>query len=148
MHFRTEKGYPLHIRPSLVLVEEAPVDRDLLQRILGQIDYAALLLARAQLVEHCRDQHHTNNNNDDNTNNTNATNATATAAAVAMINLPELPPTLPDPIASMDDATAASLFRLLFEIHVQEGLLVCPDTGREFPIKDGIPNMILHEDEL
>jgi multifunctional methyltransferase subunit TRM112 len=28
------------------------------------------------------------------------------------------------------------------------GHLVCPDTGRRFPINDGIPNMILHEDEL
>jgi multifunctional methyltransferase subunit TRM112 len=29
-----------------------------------------------------------------------------------------------------------------------EGILLCPDTGRKFPIKDGIPNMILHEDEV
>ena len=36
----------------------------------------------------------------------------------------------------------------LFEIHVQEGSLVCPESGRKFPIKDGIPNMILHEDEV
>jgi multifunctional methyltransferase subunit TRM112 len=36
----------------------------------------------------------------------------------------------------------------LFEIHVLEGNLVCPESGRRFPIKDGIPNMLLHEDEV
>jgi uncharacterized protein YbaR (Trm112 family) len=41
-----------------------------------------------------------------------------------------------------------TIFCALFEIHVMEGVLICPDTQREFPIKDGIPNMILHEDEL
>jgi uncharacterized protein YbaR (Trm112 family) len=41
-----------------------------------------------------------------------------------------------------------TLFLALFEIHIIEGTLICPDTQREFPIKDGIPNMILHEDEL
>ena len=37
---------------------------------------------------------------------------------------------------------------LLFEVHVQEGFLVCPVSGRKFPVKDGIPNMLLHEDEV
>jgi uncharacterized protein YbaR (Trm112 family) len=41
-----------------------------------------------------------------------------------------------------------SLHFILFNLHVIEGSLVCPDTGRKFPIKDGIPNMILHEDEI
>ena len=41
-----------------------------------------------------------------------------------------------------------TLFCVLFEIHILEGILICPDTQREFVIKDGIPNMILHEDEL
>lgn len=40
------------------------------------------------------------------------------------------------------------LHHLLFEVHVIDGYLVCPETGRKFPIKDSIPNMLLHEDEL
>ncbi|XP_074571929.1 multifunctional methyltransferase subunit TRM112 homolog A-like [Curcuma longa] len=36
----------------------------------------------------------------------------------------------------------------LLEIHVEEGALVCPDTGRRFPINKGIPNMLLNEDEI
>ncbi|KAJ3673418.1 hypothetical protein LUZ60_006792 [Juncus effusus] len=38
--------------------------------------------------------------------------------------------------------------RALLELHVEEGSLVCPETGRKFPINKGIPNMLLHEDEV
>ncbi|KAK6915329.1 Trm112-like [Dillenia turbinata] len=35
----------------------------------------------------------------------------------------------------------------LLELHLEEGALVCPETGRKFPVNKGIPNMLLHEDE-
>ena len=41
-----------------------------------------------------------------------------------------------------------NLHKVLFDLHVVEGHLVCPDTKRRFPISMGIPNMILHEDEI
>lgn len=120
MH-RTERGYPLFIKPATVRLEEAPVDREMVARLLSKIDYETLRQACGQLAEAC---------------------------AAAEIELPVLPDNLPAAGDAVDDAVAAQLFRALFEIHVLEGVLVCPDTGREFPIKDGIPNMILHEDEL
>eukprot|EP01031_Cornospumella_fuschlensis_P037755 gene37755-45868_t len=40
------------------------------------------------------------------------------------------------------------IYRVLFDTHVQDGNLVCPTTGRKFPVKDGIPNMLLHEYEV
>lgn len=40
------------------------------------------------------------------------------------------------------------LHHILFEYHVVNGILICPTTGREFIVKDGIPNMLLHEDEV
>ncbi|KAK9734806.1 hypothetical protein RND81_04G164500 [Saponaria officinalis] len=36
----------------------------------------------------------------------------------------------------------------LLEIHLEEGTLECPETGRKFPVSKGIPNMLLHEDEV
>ncbi|KAI6702962.1 hypothetical protein NL676_012098 [Syzygium grande] len=36
----------------------------------------------------------------------------------------------------------------LLELHLEEGTLVCPETGRKFPVNKGIPNMLLHEDEV
>jgi multifunctional methyltransferase subunit TRM112 len=47
-----------------------------------------------------------------------------------------------------DEAFLRQAHHLLFQVRVQEGILVCPDSGRRFPIKDGIPNMLLHEDEV
>lgn len=36
----------------------------------------------------------------------------------------------------------------LLELEVTTGDLVCPETGRKFPIKNGIPNMLCNEDEI
>ena len=37
---------------------------------------------------------------------------------------------------------------LLFKIDIVEGNLVCMETQRKFPITNGIPNMLLNEDEV
>ncbi|XP_014276397.1 multifunctional methyltransferase subunit TRM112-like protein [Halyomorpha halys] len=37
---------------------------------------------------------------------------------------------------------------VLLEVEVIDGDLVCPETGRKFPINAGIPNMLLNEDEV
>ncbi|KAK9506417.1 hypothetical protein O3M35_008365 [Rhynocoris fuscipes] len=37
---------------------------------------------------------------------------------------------------------------VLMEVEVIEGDLICPESGRRFPINSGIPNMILNEDEI
>ena len=47
-----------------------------------------------------------------------------------------------------DENVLKIIHKLLFDIHINEGHLICPESGRKFPIKDGIPNMLLHEDEL
>ncbi|XP_022107235.1 multifunctional methyltransferase subunit TRM112-like protein [Acanthaster planci] len=38
--------------------------------------------------------------------------------------------------------------RVMLEVEVLDGFLVCPESGRKFPIKNGIPNMLLNEDEV
>jgi len=40
------------------------------------------------------------------------------------------------------------LHHVLLEVVVLEGFLVCPESGRKFPIQKGIPNMLLNEDEI
>ncbi|GLH14059.1 Trmt112 protein [Gryllus bimaculatus] len=37
---------------------------------------------------------------------------------------------------------------VLLEVEIINGDLVCPESGRKFPISQGIPNMLLNEDEL
>ncbi|KAI0988868.1 hypothetical protein GJ496_007563 [Pomphorhynchus laevis] len=39
------------------------------------------------------------------------------------------------------------IHRALLEVDIIEGELICPESGRKFPIKNGIPNMLLEKDE-
>ena len=46
--------------------------------------------------------------------------------------------------ALLEDSDFLSfVHNLLLDIHVTKGTLTCPDTGRIYPIADGIPNMML-----
>lgn len=47
-----------------------------------------------------------------------------------------------------DQAFLERLHHILLEVHLLEGRLVCPETGRRFPVSNGIPNLLLHEDEV
>merc|ERR1712154_746302 len=47
-----------------------------------------------------------------------------------------------------DSDFLAKCHHALLEIHVVDGNLICPESKRKFPIKDGIPNMLLRGDEL
>lgn len=117
---RTEKGYPLIIENGAeLIVEESPVDNELVLKLLPKLDYSALLGA----INNLREQS-------------------------VGFDIPELPPAVPDNPAELDDETIAKFHKVLFDIHLVKGHLICPDTGRKFPVKDGIPNMILHEDEV
>jgi multifunctional methyltransferase subunit TRM112 len=63
-------------------------------------------------------------------------------------DVPEIPNELPEGDVELEPSVLEALHHVLCNIHVLEGELICPDTGRKFPIKEGIPNMILHEDEI
>ena len=58
--------------------------------------------------------------------------------------LQETPPTEKD---LGDDSFLKSFHHALLEVCLVEGALVCPETGRKFPVEKGIPNMLLPEDE-
>ncbi|XP_037933754.1 multifunctional methyltransferase subunit TRM112-like protein [Teleopsis dalmanni] len=49
---------------------------------------------------------------------------------------------------SENEELLKKLHHLLLEIDVIEGELQCPETGRVFPITEGVPNMLLNEDEV
>ncbi|CAI4224393.1 unnamed protein product [Auanema sp. JU1783] len=67
-------------------------------------------------------------------------------AAEASGEAGKLPKVLPDK-SNWNDEFLEEVHRLLYCIDVIDGVLTCPDTGREFPIKDGIPNMLCSEEE-
>jgi multifunctional methyltransferase subunit TRM112 len=41
-----------------------------------------------------------------------------------------------------DEAFLRALHHVLLEVEILEGNLVCPETAKKFPIKEGIPSMI------
>lgn len=59
----------------------------------------------------------------------------------------DLPVEVPENIPT-DTDFLQKLHHVLLEIDIVEGSLECPETGRLFPITDGIPNMLLNEDEV
>mmetsp|Transcript_8890 Transcript_8890/g.19103 ORF Transcript_8890/g.19103 Transcript_8890/m.19103 type:complete len:134 (-) Transcript_8890:114-515(-) len=118
----TEKGYPLNIEVAELQVEETTVDKQFLLKLLPKINYPALKSAVMQISNHCEPP------------------------------LPAIPEELDvsdgDRLMTLDFRTLSSLYKVLFDVYLVEGFLICPDTGRRFPVKQRIPNMILHEDEI
>lgn len=47
-----------------------------------------------------------------------------------------------------NESALEHIHHLLFEINIETAKLICPESGREFLVNDGIPNMLLHEDEI
>jgi multifunctional methyltransferase subunit TRM112 len=62
------------------------------------------------------------------------------------LGIETLPPTLTNALAN-DQAFLSALYHILMNIHLVKGMLTCPESGREFPVTDGIPNMMLQEEE-
>eukprot|EP00475_Leptophrys_vorax_P031123 TRINITY_DN47075_c0_g1_i1.p1 TRINITY_DN47075_c0_g1~~TRINITY_DN47075_c0_g1_i1.p1 ORF type:complete len:123 (-),score=17.44 TRINITY_DN47075_c0_g1_i1:470-838(-) len=67
--------------------------------------------------------------------------------AAETLGYSELPPQVDEAMLE-DDEFLRKFHHALMEIHLEEGTLVCPETGRRFPVNKGIPNMLLNEDEI
>ncbi|XP_050296745.1 uncharacterized protein LOC126736439 isoform X2 [Anthonomus grandis grandis] len=59
----------------------------------------------------------------------------------------DLPPQAPDDFETNEEFLKKA-HRALLEIEIIDGELICPESGRKFPINNGIPNMLLNEDEI
>ena len=110
-----------------MIVEESTMDSDLVSNVLKKVNYPALVAAIADIRSFQGDQ---------------------SVTAALSLNVTGIPSEPPEEWGSIDESTLKAFHFFLFDVHVLEGILVCPDTGRKFPVKDGIPNMILHEDEV
>ena len=62
------------------------------------------------------------------------------------MGLSTLPPQLTEDMVN-DVTFMQALYHVLMNVHLVKGVLTCPETGREFTVQDGIPNMMLDEDE-
>ncbi|XP_058217858.1 multifunctional methyltransferase subunit TRM112 homolog A-like [Rhododendron vialii] len=71
----------------------------------------------------------------------------ALAAASKALGYADLPEAAGADMLDSDDFLRR-FHHALLQLHLEEGALVCPETGRRFPVSKGIPNMLLHEDEV
>ena len=71
----------------------------------------------------------------------------ALVAAATGLGIAGLPEEISDELLA-DDAVVRALHHALMEVNVLAGALICPESGRRFPIVNGIPNMLLNEDEV
>ena len=62
-------------------------------------------------------------------------------AAQLKLEKGELPPAVPEDYATNEEFLKA-LHHVLLEVEIVEGVLVCPETDKRFPIKEGIPSML------
>lgn len=68
----------------------------------------------------------------------------ALCAAAASLGLDSLPPQLTEELVA-DETFLHALHHILMDVHVTEGVLICPESGQAFPIHNGVPNMMLDE---
>nr|CAG4645297.1 EOG090X0LTV [Leptodora kindtii] len=68
-------------------------------------------------------------------------------AAESVGQLNDLPQTVVDDYEGNEEFLRKA-HHVLLEVEVISGELVCPETGRKFPVNEGIPNMLANEDEV
>ena len=168
----TTKGYPLKIVTTKVTITDTPVNIDLVLKMIPKLKYDALVAAVNELRQ-CMDSNECQVVIDGGNDDDDGEQQQQQSKQV----IPTIPDTLPPPLhgdeggeenssndqkpapaAGSDDAEQPqkqnntqlleNLYQVLFNVHVEDGYLQCPDTKRKFPILQGIPNMILHEDEI
>ena len=118
-------SYPLRIDPTSLVLEPTPLDAVFLQSMLAKIDWSGFQSAVLNLSL-----------------------SLPALFASSGLSVPLLPSSLPVKVEELSALELQGLHTLLMDVHVIEGALVCPATGRRFVITDGIPNMLLLEDEL
>mmetsp|Transcript_19334 Transcript_19334/g.30866 ORF Transcript_19334/g.30866 Transcript_19334/m.30866 type:complete len:137 (-) Transcript_19334:65-475(-) len=120
-----KNGFPLTILPVAVKYEESPYDKDFTSAMVPKLQYDALLKALNE-IRSCPQ---------------------LAGNEALMGGIPVLPLALPADPESNEDFLK-KLHVVIFDLHLVEGKLVCPESGREFPVNDSIPNMLLNDDEV
>lgn len=142
-----KEGYPFAIEATEVATKEVEYDPDFLRHIFPRVEYDALRAASESLGRKEQEK----------------AQRTGRKAKMAvwkefdgahrakndknpLAGFAELPAAVPEG-ALEDDEFLQAFHHALLELHLEEGALICPETGRRFTVNKGIPNLLLHEDE-
>ena len=133
----TKNGYPLAIEVEKMETVETEFNGEFTARMVEKLDYAALLStlrsvsdagpprARTWLVLRFAL----------------ASDLTARVSPLQLSVETGLPAAVPAEYAG-DEEFLKALHHALMEIEILEGYLVCPETQKKFPIREGIPSML------
>ena len=128
-----KEGYPLKIEASKVEIVKSEFNPEFIKGILSKVNYDALREAVASLKRKHSLTH-------------------SFHSFISLIHSHHTENvTLPTKVTDemFDNVEFLKLLHhVLLEIVVVEGRLICPESGRIFPISQGIPNMLLNEDEV
>eukprot|EP01038_Epipyxis_sp_PR26KG_P004971 gene4971-6954_t len=119
---KEEDGYPLQIAAEKIDIIQAEFNPAIVRKMLERISWVALKSGYANIV------------------------GLISSSDLSAIDIDKIESVTEDNLSNEDFLRL--IHHIMFEIHVQDGFLICPTTGRQFPVKDGIPNMLLHEDEV
>ncbi|KAL4586526.1 hypothetical protein LXL04_011162 [Taraxacum kok-saghyz] len=68
--------------------------------------------------------------------------------ASKMLGYTDLPDEFPNESMLDSEDFLKKFHHALLELHLEEGALICPETGRRFPVKRGVPNMNPKDNEI
>ena len=133
----TRNGFPLAIEVEKMEVVEAEFNADFCARMIEKLEWAALVATVASvragaaaapfaILRAIRSLH---------------TSRATLRAAQLKLEKGELPAAVPEDYATNEEFLKA-LHHVLLEVEIVEGVLVCPETEKRFPIKEGIPSML------
>ena len=139
----TRHGYPLAIEAEKVETVETEFNPDFLVRMVEKLDYPGLVTTIAT-VRH----RHTLPRGPG----THSRSVRATPGRIAALTAPprsrpqlgmqeSLPAAVPANFGE-DESFLKALHHVLLEVEIVDGHLICPETGKRFPVKDGIPSML------
>mmetsp|Transcript_8258 Transcript_8258/g.18857 ORF Transcript_8258/g.18857 Transcript_8258/m.18857 type:complete len:134 (-) Transcript_8258:112-513(-) len=117
-----KNGFPLIIQPAVMKYEESEYNKEFTASMVPKLQWDAVLQAMRWVREY-------------------------KGEGLPTGGLPDLPAAVPAEYSS-DEEFLRRLHVVLFDVHLVEGKLVCPESGREFPVNDRIPNMLLNDDEV
>jgi multifunctional methyltransferase subunit TRM112 len=135
--------YPLGIQATKVNILSIPYNASFTKSMMSRIDYAVLRMAAAA-VRIVFSSH----------------SILFSLPSLATMNCRSKSPQTPSTTTTFSRAsiTPSTMYVSLFpfplkpltnvEIDVEEGFLICPESQRQFPITNGIPDMILKENEV
>ena len=138
----TRNGFPLAIEVEKMEVVEAEFNADFCARMIEKLEWAALVATVASVratrnsSRNSFDAHHACTAAQPHR----RSRATLRAAQLKL-EKGELPAAVPEDYATNEEFLKA-LHHVLLEVEIVEGVLVCPETDKRFPIKEGIPSML------